>query len=110
MKKIRISLMACLAVIACASVLFMHSCKEDDKLFAGVASSEVTILLGESYQYNLELTTSGDASADGITAQWSVADPSIASVDENGLVTDSREAGVDVFPDLGDKQRSNSQN
>lgn len=87
MKKIRISLMACLAVIACASVLFMHSCKEDDKLFAGVASSEVTILLGESYQYNLELTTSGDASADGITAQWSVADPSIASVDENGLVT-----------------------
>lgn len=97
MRKIRINLMACLAVLACVSLGFLHSCKEDDdKLFAGVNGSEVTILLGESYQYNLELVTSGDASADGITATWSSADATIASVDQTGLVT-ANEVGTTII-------------
>lgn len=56
-------------------------------MFAGVSQSEVTIMLGESYQYNVQLTSYGGASTEGITAVWSVADPTIASVDETGLVT-----------------------
>lgn len=96
MRKIRIKLMACLAVLSYVSLTFLHSCKEDeDKLFAGVNGSEVTILLGESYQYNLELVASGETSTDGITATWSTADPSIASVNQTGLVV-AKEVGTTI--------------
>lgn len=104
MKKIRISLMACLAILACASVLLMHSCKEDDKIFAGVTSSEVTIELGDSYQFNLQLVTSGDASADGITATWKSADDNIASVDGTGLVTANEVGSTVVTANLSNGQ------
>lgn len=65
----------------------LNSCKEEEKLFVGLNSPEKTLLLGESYQFNYTLTSVGGASTDGITAEWSVADPSIISVDQTGLVT-----------------------
>lgn len=65
----------------------LGSCKEEEKLFVGLNSPEKTLLLGESYQFNYTLTSVGGASTDGITAEWSVADPSILSVDQTGLVT-----------------------
>lgn len=51
-----------------------------------LSSVEKVIYLGESYQFDLSLTTLGDAQTDGLTATWSIADPEIATVDANGLV------------------------
>ena len=76
-----------LAVLTCISSVFIYSCKEDEKLFAGLNSSEVTIVLGETYQFHLDLVATGDASTSGITASWGVSDESVATVDQTGLVS-----------------------
>ncbi len=91
MNKLRISLLTLLSVFACLSVALLNACKEDEKLFAGVSQSEVTIELGETYQFNIELTSYGGASTEGITAVWTVEDESIVTIDQNGLAT-----GVEV--------------
>lgn len=64
----------------------MNSCKEDEKIFMSLNSSEKTIYLGESFQFNCSLTSVGGASTDGLSTEWSVSDPSIISVDESGKV------------------------
>lgn len=87
MKMNKLKFIIILAVLTCISSVFIYSCKEDEKLFAGLNSSEVTIVLGETYQFHLDLVATGDASTSGITASWGVSDESVATVDQTGLVS-----------------------
>lgn len=84
-----------LALAVCSLAVLTNSCKEEEKLFAALNGSETTILLGQTFQFNLSLSAIGDASTEGVTAKWSVADPAIASVSQSGLVT-ALEVGTTV--------------
>lgn len=59
-------------------------------------SSDKTINLGESYKFNLSLSSIGGAQTDGLSCTWSIKDPTIASVDENGVVK-ALEVGTTVL-------------
>lgn len=69
-----------------ALFLSFVSCKEEERVYMTLSSTDQTINLGESYKFNLSLSAIGGAQTEGLTCVWSVKDPSIASVDENGVV------------------------
>lgn len=84
------------AALSGALVMSFVSCKEEEKVFMTLNGSDKTINLGESYKFNLSLSSIGGAQLDGLTCTWSIKDPTIASVDENGLVK-ALEVGTTVL-------------
>lgn len=84
------------AALSGALVMSFVSCKEEEKVFMTLNSSDKTINLGESYKFNLSLSSIGGAQTDGLSCTWSIKDPTIASVDENGLVK-ALEVGTTVL-------------
>lgn len=84
------------AALSGALVLSFVSCKEEEKVFMTLNSSDKTINLGESYKFNLSLSSIGGAQTDGLSCTWSIKDPTIASVDENGVVK-ALEVGTTVL-------------
>lgn len=77
-------------------ILSFVSCQEEEKVYVTLSSSDKTINLGESYKFNLSLSSIGDAQTEGLTCSWSIKDPAIASVDQNGVVK-ALEVGTTVL-------------
>lgn len=77
---------ASIVALFASFVLSFMSCKEEEKVFVTLSSSDKTINLGESYQFSLSLSAVGGAKTEGLTCSWIIKDPTIASVDQNGLV------------------------